>query len=317
MIKGIDVSSYQGSVNWQAVKESGVGFCYVKFSEGTSSSYATAPAQFNGATAAGLVTGGYHFARPNYSPQANAAAFAEQVTALNAVAGHLPPCLDLEVGTGNLAGWASAFVAELRHLTGCRRVMIYSSLSFFTTQITEAWCDDDVLLWLARFNNAPGQVGYSSPRLVMHQYSDAGSVPGVAGHVDLDVALRPLDQLTGDDPMAGLTPEQDAMLTAVYQFITGSADVVPPDVDWPGWPTWPGGTDEHLSATDYQRRTNVQLNALAAAVSELGNKTAILTKRTSSAPLQLGQADVNRIAASVVSLLEARALKSPANKEPE
>jgi GH25 family lysozyme M1 (1,4-beta-N-acetylmuramidase) len=314
VIKGVDVSSYQGSVNWQAVRDSGVEFAYVKFSEGESSSYSTAAAQFKGATAAGLVTGGYHFARPNYSPQANAAAFAEQVNALDAVTGHLPPCLDLEVGTGHLAGWASAFVTELRHLTGCRRVTIYSSLSFFTTQITEAWCDDDVLLWLARFNNAPGTVGYSSPRLAIHQYSDAGSVPGVAGHVDLDVALRPLDQLTGEDPMAGLTPEQDAMLTAAYQFITGSAEVVPAGEDWPGWPTWPGGTDEHLSATDYQRRTNVQLNALAAAVSELGNKTMILTKRTSTAPPQLSAADVNRIAASVVSLLEARALKSPAKE---
>lgn len=66
-----------------------------------------------------------------------------------------------------------------------------------------------------------------------------------------------------------LTPEQDAMLTAVYQYITGSATVVPPGTNWPGWPTWPGGTNEDLTATDYLRRANVQLNALSVAIDVL------------------------------------------------
>jgi hypothetical protein len=74
-----------------------------------------------------------------------------------------------------------------------------------------------------------------------------------------------------------LTSDQDAMLTAVYQFITGSATVVPQGTPWPGWPTWPGGTDEHLTATDLLRRANVQLNALAAAVDTLrGQINAVL-----------------------------------------
>jgi GH25 family lysozyme M1 (1,4-beta-N-acetylmuramidase) len=312
LVQGVDVSRWQGAVNWSAVKAAGKQFTYVKVSDGASSSYATAAAQFHEATNAGLITGVYHYANPAYSAVANADAFASQVNALGAIDGHLPPCLDLEIGVGSLSNWAATFVAELRRLTGASRVMVYSGLSFFTHQITESWMDDDIFLWLARYGRNPGDVGYSSSRLVMHQYSQNGQVAGVAGNVDLDVALSPLDQLTGGDLMAGLTPDQDAKLTAAYQFITGSSDVVPPDEDWPGWPTWPGGTDEHLSATDYQRRTNVQLNALAAAVSELGNKTSALAKRTSAPPLQLTQADVNRIAAAVVSLQQAKAQQSPA-----
>jgi hypothetical protein len=79
-----------------------------------------------------------------------------------------------------------------------------------------------------------------------------------------------------------LTPEQDAMLTAVYQYISGSATVVPQGTDWPGWPTWPGGTDEDLTATDYLRRANVQLVALAAAIAELQTATKKLQQRSGS-----------------------------------
>lgn len=313
MANGLDCSDNQGSINWAAVASSGIEFAYVKLSEGENSSYSTAASQFNGATNAGLTTGGYCFAQPAYSPQANAAAFAEQLLALNAIEGHLPPCLDLEVGTGYLGNWASTFVTELRRLTGCTRVMVYSSLSFFKTQITESWMDDDILLWLAHIGVPAGQVGYSSPRLALHQFSFSGQVPGVSGNVDLDVALMPLDEM-GDD--MGLTPEQDAMLTACYQFITGSATVVPQGEDWPGWPTWAGGTDEHLTATDLARRANVQLNALAAAVQGLTAQHAALVKRSAAPPTQIGRSDINAIAASVASLLEAHAVKqkSPAKE---
>jgi hypothetical protein len=95
-----------------------------------------------------------------------------------------------------------------------------------------------------------------------------------------------------------LTPDQDAMLTAVYQFITGSATVVPQGTNWPGWPTWPGGTDEDLTATDYSRRANVQLKAIAVAVDALRPKSV----GDSSIGRQLSAADVNRIAAAVVAL---------------
>lgn len=76
-----------------------------------------------------------------------------------------------------------------------------------------------------------------------------------------------------------LTDDQNAMLTAVYQFITGSAAVVPQGTNWPGWPTWPGGTDENLTATDLLRRANVQLNALAAAVDAVRSQINVLTIR--------------------------------------
>jgi GH25 family lysozyme M1 (1,4-beta-N-acetylmuramidase) len=312
---GVDVSRWQGAVNWSAVKGAGYDFAYIKISDGISSSYATGPAQFHEATNAGLITGVYHYANPAYSAVANADAFASQVNALGAIEGHLPPCLDLEIGVGSLSNWASAFVTELRRLTGVNRVMVYSGVSFFTHQITETWMGPDIFLWLAHYGVPAGQPGYSSPRLALHQYSQSGKVPGIAGNVDLDVALVPLDQLTGDD----VTPEQAQQLADIHatlpviQWLYGQFAGLGPDgqpapfPEVPGWPTFPGGTDQDLSLLDFGRQGNVQLNALAAAVSELGNKTSTLAKRTSIPPLQLTQADVNRIAAAVVSLQQSKA----------
>ena len=56
--------------------------------------------------------------------------------------------------------------------------------------------DEDVLLWIAHYGKPPGKPGYLSPRVALHQYSQTGKIAGIAGDVDLNVALRPLDQLT-------------------------------------------------------------------------------------------------------------------------
>lgn len=74
-------------------------------------------------------------------------------------------------------------------------------------------------------------------------------------------ALQELGQPGG--VLAALSNDQlIAMITALYQFVTGSAAVIPQGQPWPGWQTWPGGSNEHLTATDYLRRANTQLAQL-------------------------------------------------------
>jgi hypothetical protein len=70
--------------------------------------------------------------------------------------------------------------------------------------------------------------------------------------------------------LAALSNDQlIAMITAVYQFVSGSAAVVPQGQPWPGWPTWPGGSNQKLTATDYLREANVQLTKLQADVAAI------------------------------------------------
>src|SRR5437763_16664101 len=93
---GIDVSKVNGEPDWGAVRGAGYAFAYIKATEGVGYVSPTLDAQLAGARNAGLVTGLYHYARPDTnSPQQDAAEFAAQLARLGAsAAGNLPPCLD-------------------------------------------------------------------------------------------------------------------------------------------------------------------------------------------------------------------------------
>lgn len=195
-VRGIDVSRWQGSPDWPRVAASGIRFAYVKASEGDEPVYSTVDSQHRGALSAGLAVGLYHYARPNRTPEANADAFAAQVNRLGAIAGHLPPCLDLEEGTGqHLSGWAKRFIDRLRARTNCHSVMVYSGAVFFRDNIGESWMDDAISLWIAHYGRPPGQPGYLTSRVSMHQYSATGQVPGIEGNCDLNQTIWPMSRL--------------------------------------------------------------------------------------------------------------------------
>src|ERR1700756_3775931 len=125
---GVDISSYQGAdIDWCRVAASGRRFAMIKSTEGTAYVSPTLDAQFQGAKAAGVLTGLYHYGTPSATstPEAEADAFAVQINRLGAITGHMPPCLDLETGTGDLSGWAQRFITRLRAQTGCVRILLY------------------------------------------------------------------------------------------------------------------------------------------------------------------------------------------------
>ncbi|KAG1780259.1 glycoside hydrolase family 25 protein [Suillus placidus] len=73
---GIDVSSYyQSTVDWNSWKSNGVTFAYIKATEGTTYTNPDFSSQYTGATNAGLIRGGYHFAHPDSSTGATQASY--------------------------------------------------------------------------------------------------------------------------------------------------------------------------------------------------------------------------------------------------
>lgn len=64
---GNDVSSHQGTVDWNSWKSKGVTFAYIKATEGTTYTNSDFSALYTGATNAGLIRGSYHFAHPESS----------------------------------------------------------------------------------------------------------------------------------------------------------------------------------------------------------------------------------------------------------
>src|ERR1700679_1654155 len=99
---GIDVSSYQGSVNWTAVHNAGMSFAWAKATESTTIADAYFVGNENNGKAAGVFMGAYHFAHPNLNtPSAEASYFWSKAGAyIKADGKSFMPMLDMEVFSG-------------------------------------------------------------------------------------------------------------------------------------------------------------------------------------------------------------------------
>ena len=93
VVNGIDVSHFQGSIDWEEVAAQGIGFAFVKATDGlgTDPAFAT---NWSGANQAGILRGAYHFFRPKLSAIDQAKHFCEVVESLGVR--DLPPVLDVE-----------------------------------------------------------------------------------------------------------------------------------------------------------------------------------------------------------------------------
>lgn len=90
---GVDVSHYQGQIDWETMALQGVDFAFVKATEGSSTKDARFAQNFQGATDAGILTGAYHFFSFDSTPEAQVQNYRETVGPLD---GHLPPVVDAE-----------------------------------------------------------------------------------------------------------------------------------------------------------------------------------------------------------------------------
>lgn len=101
-LRGIDVSHYQGRVDWSAVASANISFACAKATDGNTYVDATFGANWKGMHAAGIVRCAYHFARPQHDAVTQARHF---VTTVNAAGGYrssntLQLMLDLESNGG-------------------------------------------------------------------------------------------------------------------------------------------------------------------------------------------------------------------------
>jgi GH25 family lysozyme M1 (1,4-beta-N-acetylmuramidase) len=216
-LEGIDVSHWQGTINWAGVAGAGKSFAIMKATESTlyvDSQYATNHAS---ARANGIRTGAYHFAQPSTTP-GDAIAEADWFVAhLNLQPGDLNPALDLEVANGlsvsALQAWVKAWLDEVYAKTGMRP-MVYTSPSFWSSAMggTSAIANAGYsVLWVAHWGvsspTVPGN-GWGGKGWTFWQYADNGSVAGIGGKVDLDryngQDLTPVTY--GADFQVGATP---------------------------------------------------------------------------------------------------------------
>jgi len=194
--EGVDVSHWQGTIDWAKVKVAGKRFAYLKASEDidfVDNTYATNRAQ---AKAQGIKVGAYHFARPNTVPGDAVAEANWFVKVAAPVSGELIPVLDLEVtgglSTTQLQNWSKAFLDRVYTLTGVKGA-IYVSPSFWTNNAGN-WSGlasaGYKVLWIAHWTTASQPTvpanNWGSNSWTFWQYTSSGTVSGISGRVDLD-----------------------------------------------------------------------------------------------------------------------------------
>ena len=189
MIKGVDISHWNGSIDFDKVKASGVEFVIIK-AGGSDKGFYTDPmfiTNYNKAKAAGLFVGAYYFAGKNFRGIEAGTKDAERfIKILDGLKFEYPVFLDIEAQENRykeqITDAAIAFCNMLE--SAGYFVGIYASdVSGFKDKLIHERIES-YAHWVARYGKEPEVC----KNFGIWQYSSKGRVPGIIGSVDLDLS---------------------------------------------------------------------------------------------------------------------------------
>jgi GH25 family lysozyme M1 (1,4-beta-N-acetylmuramidase) len=187
--RGMDVSGWQGNVNWSRAWSNGARFAFVKATEGTSYRNPYFAQQYNGSYNVGMIRGAYHFALPDRSSgTAQADYFVSHGGGWSRDGKTLPPALDIEYNpygarcygysAAGMVSWIRAFSNEVHRRTG-RYPVIYSTRDWWVTCTgNSAGFATANPLWIARYSSGPGTLPAGWSFYTFWQYASSGIFPG-------------------------------------------------------------------------------------------------------------------------------------------
>jgi lysozyme len=200
-IVGIDVSHYQGTINWPQVDSMSIDgdsirFAYIKCTEGLSFEDDMWKTNSRGLAKTSIPFGLYHFMRFDVSARKQAERFADKC--LDAP-DTLRPMLDIE-STEGLSGdrlidsvyvFMDTFEKRMK-----MRPVIYTFESFFEDYFKDSYLKND-LYWIANYNGETPLIELEN--VLIWQFSCRGTVNGIPGYVDLNVAKERFNELMFQD----------------------------------------------------------------------------------------------------------------------
>ena len=213
--KGIDVSKWNGSINWQSVKNSGVDYVIIRAGYGNSTVDSQFKNYIEGAINAGLKVGVYWFSYATSAAQAKL----EAQMCLNTISPYkksinYPVFFDFEYESVSYARKNGVTITKslgtqiANSFLNTVKSQGYISDIYTNKDFSSHYFSDDLLnsnnLWVAQYssNNTFGRP------FSMWQYSEKGSVPGIKGAVDLNyTCLKTWNATTSSD--SNNTPSTD------------------------------------------------------------------------------------------------------------
>ncbi len=195
-VHGIDISHYQGVINWKQLAQTHAGefpirFIFMKATEGGDHSDHTFLQHFDSARKYNFIRGAYHFFRPHTDARKQADFFIRNV---NLLSGDLPPVLDVEDrgkrSKEELQRAVKTWLDDVEAHYGVKPIL-YTSYKFKMRYLDNP-VFDAYPYWIAHYY--VDSVRYKG-RWHFWQHTDVGTVPGVEEEVDLDVFNGTLEQL--------------------------------------------------------------------------------------------------------------------------
>lgn len=186
-VHGIDVSYYQGKVDWKKVREMEedgirIRFSFIKATEGLLIVDPYFQRNWRQAPKAGIVCGAYHFFRPKQDGEAQAKFFLQVVSLRK---GDLPPVVDVEALYGvspvKMRAELASFLNYVEMKTKVRPI-IYTGLKFYTNYLEGNF--EDYPFWIAHYHQPKLRVDKS--RWAFWQHSDRARINGINHIVDFN-----------------------------------------------------------------------------------------------------------------------------------
>jgi lysozyme len=207
VVEGVDVFDGTGTVDWTQLAGAGRQFAFIKVSQGNYNAQSRFATNWSGAEAAGLLRSPYHFFDPSVDGTAQAQWFLDHLQAGGGLTdADLPPMLDMECPTDATqskaspncehsgdSGWADPatitqramdWLITVEQATG-RKPIIYSYVSWFASLQQTDPIYATYPLFIASLNSC-ATVPAPWTAATFWQYSQTGTVPGIAGVSDDD-----------------------------------------------------------------------------------------------------------------------------------
>ncbi len=234
---GIDVSRFQGTIDWQKVANADVKFAYIQISRSLTDLDVKFDYNWKRAKEVGILRGAYQRFQPDQDVLGQANLFLDKLGPFQA--GDLPPLLDVEdakgLGPTVIASKVRQWIDRVEAVTGVKPI-IYTGFYFWRDSVGSADFSE-YPLWIANYGATCPLVPDHWPRWTFHQYSSTVTLPGItANTVDVNKFNGTLAQLKalaapavcGDGACNGVeTADSCPAECAPCQMIaglTGSAD---------------------------------------------------------------------------------------------
>ena len=187
-LNGIDVSEYQGIINWKTVFKSesndSIAFVFIRATAGKNHRDRFFTSNYREVKKANIRAGAYHYYRPNESSTDQAQFFIKNV---KLSPGDLPPILDIEKtsdvqSVSKLKEGIKNWLTIIENHYGVQPIL-YTYSNFYNSYLKNDF--SNYTLWIANYNSVDNPLPSSNWQF--WQYSEQGAIQGIKGPVDLNV----------------------------------------------------------------------------------------------------------------------------------